>query len=248
MPTDAYGQALRSLSELGPMRVWSLLVTVFGDLAPDRPLQGPTLSAIMAEIGIKPEASRVALHRLRSDGWIVSEKRGRTSSHALTEKGRSDSDAARARIYGTEDPREASLVVTRTPVDLDPVQFAQIAPRVFVAASDATTPGDAMRLEAGTLPPWLGAQIETDVMRDAYKSLHAVLTDITEELAAPLAPLEVAALRVLTVHAWRRLALKHPALPAHAHTTDWRGHDCRALVATLLNRYPRPDLNVIKAA
>ncbi|MEL6465824.1 MAG: PaaX family transcriptional regulator C-terminal domain-containing protein [Pseudomonadota bacterium] len=230
------------------MRVWSLLVTVFGDLAPDRALDGPVLSAIMAEIGIKPEASRVALHRLRSDGWIVSEKQGRTSLHALTAKGRSDSDAARDRIYGTEQTCDAILIVTRAPVELDPTRFAQIAPRVFVAPDDVATPEHAMRLSAGALPPWLGTQIEADTMRDAYKSLYAVLKEITEELHASLSPLETAALRVMIVHAWRRLTLKHPSLSGSAHTPEWRGHDCRALVAALLDRYPRPDLDMIKAA
>lgn len=247
MPTDAYTQALRSLSDLGPMRVWSLLVTVFGDLAPDQPLDGPTLSAIMAEIGIKPEASRVALHRLRSDGWIVSEKNGRTSLHALTEQGRADSDAARGRIYGDAVDCDAEIILTSAPVELDPAEFAPVAPRIFLCRRATSLPADAMRLTATALPPWLGAQIETEAMRDAYKSLHAVLTDITHELDSALIPVQTAALRVLIVHAWRRLTLKHPDLPRAAHSTDWRGHDCRVLVADLLARFPRPDLDTIKA-
>ncbi|WP_299700748.1 PaaX family transcriptional regulator C-terminal domain-containing protein [uncultured Tateyamaria sp.] len=247
MPTDTYSQAISSLSDLGPMRVWSLLVTVFGDLAPDRPLEGPTLSAIMAEIGIKPEASRVALHRLRSDGWVESEKLGRTSLHSLTLKGRSDSDAARARIYGQPCEAEAVLILTSVPVDLDPTQFAQIAPRVFLCSPAAPIPEDAIEMAPQSLPAWLGAQIETEAMRDAYKSLHAVLTDIAEELGDELSPVQTAALRILIVHAWRRLTLKHPDLPRAAHSPDWRGHDCRALVSSLLTRFARPDLDAIKA-
>lgn len=246
MPTEAYTQALRGLADLGPLRVWSLLVTVFGDLAPDGPLKGPTLSAIMAEVGIKPEATRVALHRLRSDGWIASEKQGRTSLHTLTDQGRSDSDAARQRIYGNANAAEAVLVLTPAAVELDPTRFAQIAPRIFVTGPGTMPPEDAMRLAPDTLPEWLGTQIETEQMRDAYKSLHAVLTDITEELTGDLTALETAALRVLIVHAWRRLTLKHPDLPRAAHSADWRGHDCRALVTDLLARFPRPHLDAIK--
>ena len=249
MPTDAYSQSIHSLSELGPLRVWSLLVTVFGDLAPDRPLDGPTLSAIMGEIGVKPEATRVALHRLRSDGWVSSEKRGRTSLHQLTEKGRTDSDAARVRIYGTpaQMGHGAHLILLPAPADLDPTRFAQVAPRVFVGAAEASLPDDAMCLTPQDLPIWLGEQIETEAMRDAYKSLHAVLTDIDEELRGTLTPLQTATLRTMVVHAWRRLTLKHPDLPRAAHTPDWRGHDCRALVTDLLARFPRPDLSSIKA-
>ncbi|GGX40279.1 hypothetical protein GCM10007385_04530 [Tateyamaria omphalii] len=247
MPTDTYSQAISSLSDLGPMRVWSLLVTVFGDLAPDRPLEGPTLSAIMGEIGIKPEASRVALHRLRSDGWVGSEKLGRTSLHSLTQKGQSDSDAARGRIYGQPLDAEAVMILTGAPIELDPTQFAQVAPRVFLCGPSANIPADAMQLAPQSLPTWLGAQIETEAMRDAYKSLHAVLTDIKKELEDELSALQTAALRVLIVHAWRRLTLKHPDLPRAAHSSDWRGHDCRALVSHLLMRFPRPDLDAIKA-
>ncbi|APX13179.1 PaaX family transcriptional regulator C-terminal domain-containing protein [Tateyamaria omphalii] len=248
MPTDTYSEALRSLSDLGPLRVWSLLVTVFGDLAPDRPLDGPTLSAVMAEIGIKPEASRVALHRLRSDGWVTSVKKGRNSLHSLTPKGRTDSDAARGRIYGDDQTSEAVVVLTHGMVDLDLTAFAQVAPRVFLCNPAQPLPSDAMRLTPDSLPNWLGPQIETETMRDAYKSLHAVLVNIAEELDNGLNPIQIAALRVLIVHAWRRLTLKHPHLPRAAHSADWRGHDCRALVLNLLNRYPRPDLDTIKPA
>jgi len=250
MPTEAYTQALRSLSDLGPLRVWSLLVTVFGDLAHDRPLDGPTLSAIMTEMGIKPEASRVALHRLRSDGWVMSEKRGRTSLHRLTQQGQSDSDAARDRIYGrpNEMGRAVRVVLTATTTDLDPAEFAQVTSRVFVCSARTALPGDAVDLSPRDLPTWLGDQIETESMRDAYKSLHAVLIDIAQELEDDLAPLQIAALRALIVHAWRRLTLKHPDLPRAAHSRNWRGHDCRALVTELLSRFPRPDLDTIKPA
>lgn len=247
MPPDAYSQAIQSLSDLGPLRVWSLLVTVFGDLAPDHPVQGPTLSAIMSEIGIKPEATRVALHRLRSDGWITSVKRGRTSLHMLTPKGQTDSDAARDRIYTPHDADALTVVLTPAVTDLDPTVFAQIAPRIHLCHPDAVLPPDVMRLDPTSLPGWLGQQIETDAMRDAYKSLHAVLTDISQEFGTGLEPVQTAALRVLIVHAWRRLTLRHPNLPRAAHSSDWRGHDCRALVTHLLARHARPDLAEIKA-
>ena len=45
---------------------------------------------------------------------------------------------------------------------------------------------------------------------------------------------------VLIVHAWRRLALKHPVLPRALHSDTWRGHDCRAQVMHLLDHLPRP--------
>jgi phenylacetic acid degradation operon negative regulatory protein len=252
MHNDSHTQAIRSLSNLGPLRVWSLLVTVFGDLVPDGSLDGPTLSAIMTAIGIKPEATRVALHRLRSDGWIKSEKRGRTSLHSLTGRGRTDSEAARQRIYGEPKTmgRVAEIFLTESAaVELDPAQFAQVTSRVFVCGADTVRPKGAMRLQPTDLQPWLGRQIESEQIWKAYKSLHSVLMDIDEALpeGTQLGALEVAVLRVMIVHAWRRLTLKHPDLPRAAHSPDWRGHDCRALVTTLLSRFARPALENIKA-
>ena len=192
----------------------------------------------MTAIGIKPEATRVALHRLRSDGWITSQKQGRTSQHSLTEIG-PETMGRGAYVILTQDARS----------DLAPAQFAQVGPRLFVCGDDTPLPEAAMQLAPMDLPAWLGNQIETEPMRDAYKSLHAVLMDIDAELAhITTTPLQTAVLRVMIVHAWRRLTLKHPDLPRAAHSPDWRGHDCRVLVATLLTRFARPDLDAIKAA
>ena len=101
MLTKPLSDAASALTALGSQRVWSLLVTVFGDLAQNEGdvIDGPVLSLLMADIGIKPEATRVALHRLRNDEWIVSTKQGRTSQHSLTARGRRESAAANPRIY-----------------------------------------------------------------------------------------------------------------------------------------------------
>ncbi|MEL6887102.1 MAG: PaaX family transcriptional regulator C-terminal domain-containing protein [Pseudomonadota bacterium] len=246
MPSDPYQDAIARLTALGPLRVWSLLVTVFGDLAPDAALDGPTLSAIMAEIGIKPEASRVALHRLRADGWIISEKNGRTSRHRLSPMGRADSDAARPRIYpdsiGVQAVQFALMPNGQTP---DSAHYAQVLPRLFVASAEAIPPEGALMLTADQLPDWLETTIETETLRAEYAALNDSLAQMRPPDADTLGPLRVAVLRVLIVHAWRRLVLRHPALPRALHSDQWRGHDCAARVRDLLDHLPRPALTDI---
>jgi phenylacetic acid degradation operon negative regulatory protein len=102
MLTKPLSDAVEALATLKNQRVWSLLVTVFGDLAQNDGdvIEGPVLSVLMSDIGIKAEATRVALHRLRNDGWINSVKSGRNSLHSLTASGRQESSAASPRIYG----------------------------------------------------------------------------------------------------------------------------------------------------
>ncbi|WP_299684439.1 PaaX family transcriptional regulator C-terminal domain-containing protein [uncultured Tateyamaria sp.] len=245
MPSDPYHEAIARLTVLGPLRVWSLLVTVFGDLAPDDALDGPTLSAILSEIGIKPEASRVALHRLRADGWITSEKTGRTSRHRLSVKGRADSDAARPRIYAAASDMPVHFALMPDGKVPDPEHYAPISPRLFVAAASTPPPGDALILNGDAVPRWLRTTAETEDLRTGYAALHDALSDLNLPDAQSLGPLRVAVIRVLIVHAWRRLALKHPMLPRALYSDAWRGHDCRTQVMDHLAQLPRPALNDI---
>ena len=250
MHNQAHTRAIAALSALGPMRVWSLLVTIFGDLAPDHPLDGPTLSELMDKVGIRPEATRVALHRLRADGWIMSQKRGRISQYSLTPKGREDSDAARAKIYGPPETAEKSakfVLMRESTARLDAGTFASIAPRLFLCASETPTPSDAMTLSIDDTPEWLGAQFEPTALVKSYRTLHDVLSKIDAEVTGGLHPLETATLRVMIVHAWRRIVLKHPNLPRGVHSPEWRGHACRVLVTRLLDRFERPPLDQLSA-
>ena len=45
-----------------------------------------------------------------------------------------------------------------------------------------------------------------------------------------LSPLDIALLRVLVVHGWRRIVLRVPCLPDRAFPEEWCGQPCRALV------------------
>ena len=77
MPSDVFTHTIADLRALGGQRVWSLMVSLFGDLAQAEGagIDGPVLSRIMTAMQIRPEATRVALHRLRNDGWIASTPR-----------------------------------------------------------------------------------------------------------------------------------------------------------------------------
>ncbi|ASM73859.1 MULTISPECIES: PaaX family transcriptional regulator C-terminal domain-containing protein [Roseobacteraceae] len=254
MPSDPYANALDILTATATQRVWSVLVSVFGDLArhEGEGIDGPVLTALMAEAQIKPEATRVALHRLRNDDWITSVKSGRTSHHSLTRTGRRLSLAASARIYST--PEETAqgwqLVLLETATsesreDMETLGFALLAPRLYIGADNLMAPDGALALPADTAPRWLGAQFEPKDLSQDYAALHERLMaiDALKLDAAALSPVQIGVLRSLIVHGWRRLVLKHPDLPRDVYSDAWRGHDCRALVTGLLARLPRPALN-----
>ena len=99
---DTFGACRDALTAGRPHRLWSLIITIFGDLAqaPGSRISGAALGEITELIGVKPEAMRVALHRLRKDGWLESEREGRASFHHLTQYGRTQCAEASPRIYG----------------------------------------------------------------------------------------------------------------------------------------------------
>lgn len=256
MLTKSLSDAATSLSALSNQRVWSLLVTVFGDLAQNEgdAIEGTVLTALMADMGIKPEAIRVALHRLRNDEWIVSYKNGRTSQHSLTAHGRQISAAANPRIYNA--PQQATekwqMVILENATAhtrnlMEDSGFAAFMPRVYLGASTAVAPKGTIALEPKIVPSWLAGQFEPKDLLQDYAALHHALLEMRQALAEakPLNTRETTMLRCLIVHNWRRLVLKHPELPRSLYSESWRGHDCRALVSDLLLALPKPDVDQI---
>lgn len=238
-------------------RVWSLLVTVFGELAQDEGAQikSTVLSRLTALMGIKPEAMRVALHRLRKDGWIESNRSGRTSSYALTDWGRSQSAAASPRIYGTEPiPQQAWLALFETAQAAtdhngDGVWVTSTllvtttlpnAPEAFVTEVPLGHP----------LPAWMTDRICPPDIVSMTQDTLARLDHIPMNPAemAPLDSFEIAALRILIVDRWRRVVLKAPHLPAHTFPSTWQGAQGRQKVSALLAAYEKHGLDILDAA
>lgn len=256
MDRSALNTAQERLTSLGVQRVWSLLVTVFGDLAQNEgdEINGPVLSTLMTELRIKPEATRVALHRLRNDNWIVSTKHGRTSRHSLTDQSRRISAAANPRIYGPplDTARGWQLVMLESAAvqsreEMEALGFAPLMPRIYVGADDSTPPENSLALPATHAPAWLSAQFEPKDLVQDYAALHSALIQLDHALVQDhgLTAREIAVLRCAIVHSWRRLVLRHPNLPRQMYSGDWRGHNCRTLVMALLGRLPRPALSEI---
>jgi phenylacetic acid degradation operon negative regulatory protein len=255
MQSDKNNSTLSSLIEAKERPVWSLLVSVFGDLARQDgdAIDGPVLSRIMDALDVRPEASRVALHRLRNDGWIRSKKIGRVSRHKLTPQARAETQRASLRIYA---PPTVSVTGWKVVVSQNPngwregshtEDFVEILPHMRIGSGASPPPLDAFVLYPETIPDWVRTQVGARLLGPEYAELYENLRKIETRLpdSCVLTPLQTAVLRCLLVHDWRRLILKHPDVPPEVCPDDWHGHQCRGLVHRLLTRFPAPDLSEV---
>ena len=250
MPSDPVSRLVDRYAGLGEQRVWSLLVSVFGDLAQSEgaEIDGPVLSMILGAMKVKPEAARVALHRLRKDGWILSRRTGRIRRHSLSPIARRDSLAASRRIYATPEGVPAGWQVIVLEDQAQPTGFVRIADRVYLGAAALKPPEMALVLGGADVPAWLRRALTVEPLKKQYQALNKLLAETQSAIeAVDLIPLDRAVLRCLIVHNWRRLILKHVDLPRDLYADDWLEHDCRARVADLLSRIERPDLSEITA-
>ncbi len=257
MPTETlahsgFADAIAALSPDGPPRVWSLIVTVFGDTGGEVEIGAGTLSRILGMVGVGGSAMRVALHRLKSDGWITARRVGRSSAYRLHPDRLTETRAASARIYATAAPEARDWHVTLLDPEAatrEPARGAaiQIAPRMYLRPGSPTDmPGALVLCPGGAAPDWVRRKVGSAEHRQAYDALLRGLQTANElTRKAQLPPVEAFALRVMVVHAWRRVILRHPDLPEALFPEDWPGRACRALVQDLLARLPRPDAGML---
>lgn len=245
-PTTFQDVAARLTDDQTP-RVWSLLVTVFGELAQDEgaKISGTLLGSLTALLGIKPEAMRVALHRLRKDGWIESERDGRKRLHQLTEWGRAQSADATPRIYDLADVRSPVFLViceAKTAGNVATQSEAWITSQIVVTTRPALYKNAFItQLQPEDLPDWMRQKIIGRATQDQATALLEQMR-ATHPQADGLSNLEIAALRILIVHSWRRIILRTPALPDFVFPNLWAGPACRARVAHCLNQLPAQSL------
>lgn len=247
-PDDA--GAVGALLECGALKAWSLIVTILGDLAagPGARVSGPVLSALTERMGLKPEAQRVAIHRLRRDGWMTSERDGRNSLYGLSDHGRALTLSVVDRIYGPapDDPGDWHIVIAASAEAMQALDHADIIP---LSARAALLPGPSQGLPEtvlawlvmpGAVPAWVRDILMPPDLAASYGDL---VTRLDIVLAAPLPELAIdrAALRLLALHQWRRLVLRHGAPVEALMPAGWPGASARSRIAAVVARLPRPD-------
>jgi phenylacetic acid degradation operon negative regulatory protein len=239
-----------SKATVGAPRVWSLIVTVIGDLLMDEgrdlapePLPLPALTGLLHLFGIEPQLVRTNLSRLVADGTLARAKAGRNTFYTLSPASASAFADAAGRIYGRTLPaptgRFEALALDRC--------AHRAALRATLTADGWRALGPALLLRpehAGRLTAMPEGAVllpaaESATLAAAARELWGMaglahdLADFAATAPAPeaLALLDIRAAlrtRLALVHRYRRLVLRDPVLPAWALPEGWPAGPARA--------------------
>lgn len=240
---DAILSALRGPERL---RVWSVIITIFGDAIVPRggsiPLQA--LQEIMGRLGIEAGAVRTALSRLASEGWVIRERDGRRSHYSLDRRGLRAFDVATQRIYAPGPPEWDGRWTVAVPILGEDSAAAELEAAGFVSCNGTwlrpetvgarPVPGnlDAYLLIAdqpGIAPPDAHRFWNMDGVAEAVGAFLESLRPLSDALdaGADPAPLDAIAMRTLIIHHWRRIILRAPILPVALLPPSWPALEAR---------------------
>lgn len=234
-PLDPVITALHAESRL---RVWSLVITVFGDCVQHRggAISTVRLGRLLGRIGVEPGALRTALSRLGRDGWVDSERSGRLSHYRLSPSGLARFTEATSRIYAA--PRQ-------TPVEIWSLSSEGTSQTALALGGLWLSPADVPQEEkpafrlVGRLTDLTPVMRDSLISADHATALRRLRDDLERFAALPADPLTHAAARTLLIHRWRRIVLRYPDLPPDLLPGDLGGDDPRARVAAVY-RYLTP--------
>ncbi|MEM7190600.1 MAG: PaaX family transcriptional regulator C-terminal domain-containing protein [Pseudomonadota bacterium] len=232
----------RILSDLhgrGRLRVWSIIVSAFGDLIDPRDvaMPAPVLQDLMERLQIKPGAVRTAISRLVDDGWIDRLRDGRNVAYRLTKPAAAESDVAAARIYAgrkAADETLAQIVILPETARPEPAGMTRLRRGLYVSDGSASLPEDALVFSgvAMQVPDWAREAIAPAELAGSFRQIETLFSPLLSA-ASVMPAADAAACRVLLIHYWRRIALRHPELPASMAPPNWPGDACHQLVAKL---------------
>ena len=229
----------QDLLDFGDLKVWSVLVTLLGDLAsePGAQVSGPMLRALMDRINIKPEALRVALHRLRKDGWISATREGRISHYGMTDHARTETEKVRALVYDRQVGMPKQWYLVAAPTDQNRGLMLQRALWITDTPPSGEPTALTAHIETDPIPDWVIDQILTPELRRSCATLATLLKNGDVD---GMDELDGYAIRLLALHHWRRLVLKQTpmAIAFLSQIPEIAGY--RATITDFLTRIALP--------
>lgn len=248
----------------------SLLLTLLGEFVLPRPgsVWTQTIVGVLDRLGVEEKAARQALARTAADGWLASERVGRSVRWSLTESGRHLLTAGAERIYAFAErqpdwdgtwfivnvsvPEALRGLRHRLRTRLSWAGFGSPEPGMWIAPSaaheaEARAIIDELGLDGQAMSftaRFAGIGRERAMVERAW-NLAAVTARYEEFIATfgrlqPAGPDEVLQAQARLVHEWRRFPFLDPQLPPGLLPPHWSGTRARRLFETRHAEWDQP--------
>lgn len=234
---DPLAPLIHALHSEDRLRVWSLVITAFGDLVQHRggEISTARLGQLLGRVGVEPGTLRTALSRLGRDGWVKSERKGRTSHYRLSGQGLARFAPATTRIYAPPRTGPVSNWTMRLTLTTSGASRVRLCPADEAGKADeAGEAGDCCVVgDLTNISPAYRASLMSAQHRAALAALATDLNALEQDINGAL---DSAAARLLLIHRWRRIVLRFPEIPAELMPTDSPLLDPRGRVADVYKR------------
>ncbi|MCO5969849.1 PaaX family transcriptional regulator [Actinoallomurus soli] len=244
---------------LGETSARSLLLTLLGEfvLRYQEPVWTSTLVEVLDELGVEEKSARQALARTAADGWLTSERVGRSVRWSLTPPGRQLLTEGAERIYGfgaeaaawdgvwlivyVSVPESRRRLRHQLRTKLSWAGFGSPGPGMWIAPSaareaEARSVIEGLGLQAGAMSftaRFAGVGSERAMVERAWDldGVAAEYEAFIDEFGAlrPASPESILLAQARLVHEWRRFPFLDPRLPAALLPAGWVGVQAREL-------------------
>ncbi len=217
------------------------------------------LIRVMAPFGINERSVRTSVFRLARDGWLAATAVGRLSRYALTREGERRFDDAHRRIYARPAQSWTGgwdlVLADRVPKALRPslrdelhwAGFGELGATTYLRPRLEQPQPTILRQRdiadhaivthaideglVGTLASAVGDAWNLDALGADYRRFLQQFGTVIDRfrVGAEHDPAQCFVVRTLLIHAYRRLLLRDPLLPAALLPIDWPGAAAYAL-------------------
>lgn len=259
--SDAVRDLAEALAQEAPLKLWSVLVTCLGDVSrtgvPE--VSGVVLSTLTHRIGLQPQAMRVALHRLKRDGWVESRREGRVGFHGLSGSALAQTYSVEGRIYGPAAgpvgwhlvglPPDAPDGLALLPEGVSAIAVSRSFALVCGGLDNVPEEWLVTDPSPRGLPTWVRDVLAEAACEEGFAALERALRAVAVGAEEGVADkMERFALRVLVLHGWRRLVLRSNVAAEAALGPSRAEVSCRAAVHAMLDRLGPPQIDTFQVA
>jgi phenylacetic acid degradation operon negative regulatory protein len=261
---DMLNKYLASQNRSGTkIRVWSLVVTIFGDVIEPRGgvCRLGALQQITEHIGIESNALRTAMSRLASDGWLERQRIGRASYYKPSPLAAREIALASDVIYRFFPPNWNGdwifALSTNTggfdaevKASLHNAGFAFHSRKLAIAPDmgDSDQYGEIQEISIFNASSKNTANMLTSInfhhdcetlYLEFSKSASQLLENVKNQ--PEINGLDALLLRSLLVHQWRRIVLRDVHWPQQLRRHDWPGFSAQSMIGELYHRLLDPS-------